>query len=131
MRLITRDELRAKLQRGDEFKLVMTLPPHAYRAKRIPTSLHFDSTEQAAAELDRGDEIVVYCADVYCAASIVAYRDFERRGYTRLRRYAGGIADWEGAGYPLVHDSLEPRARRPDEGRRGTPPARLPWAICA
>ena len=35
MNLITRDELRAKLDRGERFKLVMTLSAHAYSAKRI------------------------------------------------------------------------------------------------
>ena len=74
----------------------------------------------------RRDEIVVYCSDVYCAASIYAYRALERRGYTNIRRYAGGIAEWEAAGYPLESGpaaeapqpaAAEPR-RRPALGRR-------------
>jgi rhodanese-related sulfurtransferase len=109
MNLITRDELRAKLDRGDAFKLVMTLPELAYRAKHIPTSLHFDTVEETFAGLDTGEEIVVYCADVHCRASIYAYHSLERAGYTRVRRYAGGIADWEAAGYRLEHGS---RVRR-------------------
>jgi 3-mercaptopyruvate sulfurtransferase SseA len=103
MNLITRDELRAKLDRGDEFKLVMTLPEPAYRAKHIPTSLHFETVKETLGAFDRGDEIVVYCADVHCPASIYAYHLLERAGYGRVRRYAGGIADWEAAGYPLEH----------------------------
>jgi rhodanese-related sulfurtransferase len=27
-----------------------------------------------------------------------------RMGYNKIRRYAGGIADWEQAGYPLEGD---------------------------
>jgi rhodanese-related sulfurtransferase len=100
MNLITRDELHRKLVRGDDFRLVMTLSRFAFEAKRIPTSLHFDD---AVSALDRCDEIVVYCGDVHCAASIRAYRRLERSGYRRLHRYAGGIADWEEAGYPLEH----------------------------
>jgi rhodanese-related sulfurtransferase len=101
MKLITRDELRAKLQRGDEFKLVMTLSARSFRAKHIPGSLNFESAAEAMEVLDPADEIVVYCAGVYCAASIYAYRLFEREGYMRVRRYAGGVADWEDAGYQL------------------------------
>ena len=101
MRLITRDELRAKLRRGDDFRLVMTLPEHAFRAKHIPRSLHFPTLDDAVAELDPSEEVVVYCADAHCAASIYAYRHLEREGYAHVRRYAGGIADWEAAGYPL------------------------------
>lgn len=98
MNLITRDELRVKLTRGDEFKLVMALSEFAYQAKHIPTSLHFESVKET---LDPGEDIVVYCADVHCAASIYAYYSLERTGYRHVRRYAGGIADWEAAGYPV------------------------------
>ena len=101
MNLITRDELRAKLNRGERFKLVMTLPARAHISKRIPTSLHFDSVDEALAALDPGEEIVIYCAGDPCASSIRAYYLLERAGYTHVRRYPGGIADWEDAGYPL------------------------------
>ena len=100
MNLISRDELRAKLNRGDEFKLLMTLSEFAYVAKHIPTSLHFDTARELGA-LDAREEIVVYCADIHCAASIYAYRLLEREGYMRVRRYAGGIADWEAADFPV------------------------------
>ncbi len=111
MNLITRDELRQKLERGDEFKLLMTMSAMAYCAKHIPSSEHFESTEEALAALDPDEEIVVYCADVHCAASIYAYRAFEREGYPRVRRYAGGVADWEAAGYRLERPSAERTSR--------------------
>jgi rhodanese-related sulfurtransferase len=130
MNEITRDELRMELERGGELKLVMTLSPLAYRMKHIPTSIHFDTIEQALAALDPCDDVVVYCADVHCAASIYAYRILERAGYRRIRRYAGGIADWEEAGYPLEGEPLEQAARRPAESRprRQRPhPAKRCW----
>jgi rhodanese-related sulfurtransferase len=103
MNLIGRDELRAKLDRREEFKLVMTLSELAYQAKHIPTSLHFPTARDTLAALNPADEIVVYCADIHCPASIYAYHLLEQAGYTRVRRYAGGIADWEAAGHPLDH----------------------------
>ena len=88
MNLITRDELRAKLHRGDEFKLVMTLSALSFRAKHIPTSVHYETVADALDALDPAEEIVFYCSNVYCAASIYAYRLFERQGYGLLMETA-------------------------------------------
>lgn len=130
MNLISREELRRKLERGDELKLVMTLSGFAYRTKHIPGSLLFESVEEALAALDRDDEIVVYCADVHCVASIYAYRLLEREGFRRVRRYAGGVADWEQAGHPLegeTHDRTQPHERAAQTRRR----LDRPWHGCA
>lgn len=43
MKLISREELKQKLDRGDDFKLVMALGEWAYLAKHIPGSLHFNT----------------------------------------------------------------------------------------
>ena len=112
MKLITREELRRKLERGDEFKLVMTLSALAYRSKHIPSSWYFETIGEALAALDPTEEIVVYCADVHCAASIYAYHRLERAGYTRVRRYAGGVADWE-----EVYEDFPPEKGRVQGGR--------------
>jgi rhodanese-related sulfurtransferase len=101
MNLIDRDELREKLERHDEFRLVMALPARSSANKRIPTSLNFDTAVAALRELACDEEIVVYCGGEYCAESIYAYYRLERAGYTHVRRYAGGIPDWEEAGLPL------------------------------
>src|SRR5262249_52139874 len=119
--LITRAELRHKLEYHDEFKLVMTLSEYAYEDRHIPTSLRAESVEEALAVLDPVDEVVVYCACDCCASSIYAYHSLERQGFTRIRRYAGGIADWEDAGYPL--DSGPPKEDCPRLAGR-------PWRAC-
>ena len=59
-RTIDRDELKAKLDRGDEFKLVMVLGEWGFRAKHIPGSLNLSSPDQVPKMLDPKDEIVVY-----------------------------------------------------------------------
>ena len=43
----------------------------------------------------------MYCSDVACVASQYAYRALLEHGYTNVRRYAGGLSDWNGAGLPL------------------------------
>ena len=101
MQLISRDELKRKLERKDQFQLVMALGDWQYRAKHIPGSLHFPTLQDALASLAQDDEIVVYCASYDCSASVFAYEYLVRHGYKHVRRYAGGILDWEEAGYPL------------------------------
>ena len=98
---IGRDELKAKLDRNDPFKLVMALNRWAYDAKRIPGSLHFDTPDELYAALTPDDDIVVYCSQVDCLSSVALYRDLVKRGYQHVRRYAGGLLDWEEAGLPL------------------------------
>jgi rhodanese-related sulfurtransferase len=101
MKLICREELKQKLERGDRFQLVMALGDWQYRAKHIPGSLHFATPQEALAELSQDDEIVVYCSSYDCSASVIAYEYLVHHGYTHVRRYAGGILDWEEAGYQL------------------------------
>jgi rhodanese-related sulfurtransferase len=101
MNLISRDELKSKIEREDDFKLVFVLGEWQFRAKHIPGSLHIDTPEKGFAVLDRDDDIVVYCSIPKCAASQFAYKLLEANSFQHIRRYAGGIQDWEEAGYPL------------------------------
>ncbi len=59
-RMIDRDELKAKLDRGDDFKLVMVLGEWGFNAKHIPGSLNLSSPAQVPTMLNPDDEIVVY-----------------------------------------------------------------------
>ena len=109
IRTIGRDELKEKLDRGDDMRLVMALSRWAFDAKHIPGSLHFDTPEQVYAAIAPDDEVVVYCSNVDCLASVALYRDLVRRGYRDVRRYAGGLLDWEDAGLPLEGTFVDPR----------------------
>jgi rhodanese-related sulfurtransferase len=101
VRTISREELKAKLDRGDPFKLIMALNRWAYDSKHIPGSLHFDTPAELYAAVRPEDEVVVYCSNVDCLSSVALYRDLVRRGYPNVRRYSGGLLDWEDAGLPL------------------------------
>ncbi len=104
IKTISRDELKAKLDRGDDFKLVMVLGGWAFRAQHIPGSIHFEPPEKALAALIKGDAIVVYCSDPACIASMAAYRLLIEHGFTHVQRYAGGLSDWAAAGLSLEGD---------------------------
>jgi rhodanese-related sulfurtransferase len=98
---IDREELTAKLDRRDDFRLIMALNRWAFEAKHIPGSIHFDTPEELYAAVHPDDEVIVYCSHVDCLSSVAMYRDLVRRGYRNVRRYAGGLLDWEDAGLPL------------------------------
>lgn len=107
MDLIGREELKEKLDRAEDIKLVMVLGEWAYRAMHIPSSLHLDRLEEALETLDPEDEIVVYDSTPQCVASLHARRVLKYYGYERVRRYAGGLEDWRAAGYPLEGELAE------------------------
>src|ERR687892_787621 len=91
IRTISREELKAKIDRGDAFKLIMALNRWAFDAKHIPGSLHFDTPDELYAAVAPEDEIVVYCSNVDCLASVALYWALVDRGYSNVRRYAGGV----------------------------------------
>jgi len=59
MKLITREELKSKIDQGEDFKLVMTLGEWAFRASHIPGSLNISDIEIAKDFLSPDDAIVV------------------------------------------------------------------------
>lgn len=101
MNEISADELKAKIDRGDDFRLVMTLGDLAFQGKHIPGSIDLHEPEALSAELDPDEDIVVYCSDRLCPASMMAYHFLEAQGYKHIRRFSGGLTEWEAAGYPL------------------------------
>ena len=107
MKTISCEELKEKINRGHAFKLVMAMDAWAYEAKHIPGSLNVSSDEEALELLKPEDEIIVYCSSPQCFSSQNAYHSLVKQGYTNVRRYIGGIASWEEAGYPLEGTMVE------------------------
>jgi rhodanese-related sulfurtransferase len=106
VRVISADELKAKLDQKDDFKLVNALGEWEFRAKHIPGSLHFPTIREALRTLKPEQEIVVYCSNPSCRASYLMYRELQKRGFKKIRRFEGGLAAWEESGYPLEGDWL-------------------------
>jgi rhodanese-related sulfurtransferase len=108
VKLISGVELKERIDRLDEVKLVFALGEQQYRAMHIPGSLNLPCSpslfgpENDFGGLDPSDEIVVYCSGEGCYASISVYHLLVQRGYQNVSRYAGGLLDWMGAGYPLA-----------------------------
>ena len=77
MKEISAEELKAKLDREDDFRLVMTLGDLAFQGKHIPGSINLHEPERLLSELDPDEDIVVYCSDRLCPASMMAYHYLE------------------------------------------------------
>ena len=101
---IDRGELQRKIERGDEFRLVMALNEWAFRAKHIPGSEHFNTPDELFSSLRPDEEVVVYCTSIDCHSSVALYMALIDAGFVNVRRYSGGLSDWEAAGLPLEGD---------------------------
>jgi rhodanese-related sulfurtransferase len=63
---VSKDELKAKMDGGEEFTLVETLPEVAYQHAHLPGALNLppDRVKELSPRLlpDKGAEIIVYCS---------------------------------------------------------------------
>ncbi len=104
VRAITREELRAKMDRRDRFVLVDALSQEHYASSHLPgaVNLPYEFVDEAEKVLpDKDAEIVVYCMNVDCEASELEARELVGIGYANVRHYAAGKQDWIRAGLPV------------------------------
>ncbi len=61
---ITREELKAKMDRGDDFVLLEVLGETSYRRAHLPGAIRFQNLDLAPELLpDKSAEIVAYCSN--------------------------------------------------------------------
>jgi rhodanese-related sulfurtransferase len=106
MQTITRQQLKAKLDTGEDIKLVMTVGGWNFRARHIPGSLGFPSPSCALRELCYDDEIIVYSTNQHRHDVVAAFDALKAHGYRNVSCYVGGLADWEAAGYLVEGNSI-------------------------
>jgi rhodanese-related sulfurtransferase len=100
------EEVRRKLERGDEFVLVDALAPMVYAHSHLPGAINLPSSNVDADRVarripDPSTEIVVYCSSVDCDDSHVTAGKLMQLGYTNVKHYAGGKDEWRELGLPL------------------------------
>ena len=103
-RTITRDELKAMMDRGDDFVLVEALSQKHYRSSHLPGAINlpYEFVDEAEKVVpDKRTEIVVYCMNPDCVASAQEARELEEMGYERVLHYRAGKQDWIRAGLPV------------------------------
>jgi rhodanese-related sulfurtransferase len=111
-RTISRDELKTGLDAGT-VTAVDALPESYYGQQHLPGAVNLIAAdvEDRTGELlpDKGAAIVTYCSNPACQNSTQVAEKLQRLGYTDVRKYAGGIEDWVGAG--LSTETGVPTAR--------------------
>ncbi len=64
MKTIAREELKGKMDRGDEFVLLEVLGEASYRREHLPGAIRYQDTDQIPDLLpDRSTEVVAYCSN--------------------------------------------------------------------
>jgi rhodanese-related sulfurtransferase len=104
VRTVAREELKAKMDRGDDFVLVEALSPAHYASSHLPGAINlpYEFVDEAERVLpDKDAEIVVYCMNRDCSASGLEAEELEVMGYSRVLHYADGKQDWIKAGLPV------------------------------
>ncbi len=103
--VISLDELRARIDANPELILVEALPETYFRHSHLPRAINIpdDEVDALAPRLlpDRDAEIVVYCANGPCKNSGIASARLTELGYTHVRDYHEGKAEWIAAGLPV------------------------------
>jgi rhodanese-related sulfurtransferase len=101
---ITRAELRSAIE-ANAVIVTENLPAAYYEDRHLPGAINIPHTEvrQLAPTLlpDKDAAIVTYCADAACPNSELAAIVLGKLGYTNVRRYVEGKADWAEAVLPL------------------------------
>jgi rhodanese-related sulfurtransferase len=103
IREVTVDQVKAKLDRGDRFRLVDVREESEWAKDHLPKAVFLgkgiierDIEQQVPAT---GDEIVLYCGGGFRSA--LAADNLQKMGYTNVYSMDGGIRDWRERNYPL------------------------------
>ncbi len=99
---ISREELKGKLDRGEEVVLVEALGEAHFEEAHLPGAINipYDRVDELAPTMlpDKGAQIVVYCSNGPCRNSDIASNRLSQLGYTDVRDYHEGKQDWMEAG---------------------------------
>jgi len=103
IREVTIEEVKRKLEAGDDFHFLDIREDHEWEAGRAAGASHLGrgilerDIHTLAADADA--EIVLYCGGGYRSA--LSADNLQKMGYRNVWSMAGGIRAWREAGYPL------------------------------
>ena len=87
-------EVKAKMDRGDQFVLIDVREPHEYQICSIPNAklIPLGDLPKRINELNSADEIVAHCKSGMRSAKAVEF--LRQTGFTKVHNLAGGINAW-------------------------------------
>ena len=110
---ITKEELKQKMDSGEDFILMDVLGSESYDKIHLPGAISIDAHEDDFVEKveerisDKDKEIVVYCASFDCQLSPTAAKKLTGAGYTNIIDFEGGLKEWAKADYPFEGEDVE------------------------
>jgi len=111
---ISTEELKQKLDKGDDFLLVNVLSGSSFEAMHIPGSINIDMHDKSflekfsdAVEGNKNKEIVSYCSSIRCQTPPASARKLAEAGYTNVLHYEEGVVGWKDAGNPMEGSMFE------------------------
>jgi rhodanese-related sulfurtransferase len=90
--------------------VINVLDKALYDDCHIPGSIQvdFDKVERYVSDYKKDHPIIVYCSNYACMTSHFVVNKLLEKGYTQVRVYAGGMAEWYQAGYPVEGSAQQP-----------------------
>ena len=111
--VITREELKKKIDDRGDFVLIDVLGAMSYSERHLPGAINipggsenFVAEVEKAAGGDKSKEVIVYCGSFSCQASPAAAGKLADAGFTNVKDFKGGLADWEEGGYEFSAKEL-------------------------
>jgi rhodanese-related sulfurtransferase len=109
---ISRDELKQKINRGDDFYLVDANRNGDYLRSHLPGAMNIPADDISALApqmiVDKHASIVVYGRDQKCSRPERSAKALESLGYQNVREFHDGREGWLASGLP-VHGNFENR----------------------
>lgn len=99
--VVSTEELEEKIGNDEEFVLVDVLSEEHFNDGHIPGAANIPLDEigsTALQELDKDDEIIVYCKSKDCQASPKAAKKLEKLGFDKVYDYEVGLKGWRESG---------------------------------
>jgi molybdopterin/thiamine biosynthesis adenylyltransferase/rhodanese-related sulfurtransferase len=95
-------EVKAKIDRGDNFVLIDVREPHEYQICNIPYAklIPLGELPKRVNELNTADEIVAHCKSGVRSAKAIDF--LKQAGFKRIRNMKGGILAWSDKVDPSV-----------------------------
>ncbi|MEX0668802.1 MAG: rhodanese-like domain-containing protein [Candidatus Saccharimonadales bacterium] len=103
MKTITTNELKDKIDTGDNFHLIDVLSDQSYQEHHLPTAINIPQSPELPKQVEdmgiaKDEEIIVYCGSVTCMASPTMAKALESAGFSNVVDYEDGLAGWQDAG---------------------------------
>lgn len=106
-KLIDREQLKAKIDKKEQFTLWNTLGKDYYRSEANIPGSQWVPVENIVAKiketgLAKDAVIITYCGGPRCPSSKQAAEKLSSLGFSDVGAYEGGLQDWTEGGLPLV-----------------------------